>query len=108
MMKTLATLMSVDQRLLAVFGSADVSVECCKRDPSETRRTRTARRGLSSRRSILDSDELANLCGQEDAQLVFFVHDFVGTSVQQLPMQVMVATAGDDERFWHEVPNQMN
>ena len=50
----------------------------------------------------------ANLRGQAAAELVLFVHDFMGAGVKQFPMQNVVATADDNEDFRCDVADQVD
>ena len=52
--------------------------------------------------------ELANLRGEAATKLVLFVHDFVCSSVEQLPVQHVVAAAGHDKRVRREIADQVN
>ena len=58
--------------------------------------------------SVRGPHVLADLRGQTAAELVLFVHDFMGSGAQQLPTQYMVATAGHDEHIGSEIADQLN
>ena len=54
------------------------------------------------------SDESSHSRRQTASDLVFFVHDFMCPREEQLPMEQMVAAAGDDMRIRRKIADQMN
>lgn len=51
---------------------------------------------------------LANLFGKATTELILFVHHLISPGTQQLPVQHMVAAAGDNKHFGGDVADEVN
>ncbi len=60
------------------------------------------------RRIVWCPHVFADLRGQAATELVLFVHDFMCSGAEQLPMPYMVAAAGHYERIRSQIADQMN